>query len=135
MRVSRSHARHDHKCRDRNTTRHAGHLRHGKWPGRPDGSKPCSPALAGARRVTGWSTPTCALENVLDHHGQARPIDFDDASWGHYAQDLAIAADNIPEELHPVLLGGGAGAAPGCRDLARAAARSAPQSRNQGSQR
>ena len=86
-------------------------------------------------RATGWSTPTLCLENVLDHHGQARPIDFDDASWGHYAQDLAIAADNIPEELHPVLLGGGAGAAPGCRDLARAAARSAPQSRNQGSQR
>ena len=46
------------------------------------------------------------LENVLDHHGQVRSIDFDDASWGHYAQDLAIAADDIPEELHPVLLGG-----------------------------
>jgi Ser/Thr protein kinase RdoA (MazF antagonist) len=46
------------------------------------------------------------LENVLDHQGQARPIDFDDASWGHYALDLAIAADDIPEELHPVLLGG-----------------------------
>jgi Ser/Thr protein kinase RdoA (MazF antagonist) len=46
------------------------------------------------------------LENVLDHHGQARPIDFDDASWGHYALDLAIAADGVPEELHPVLLGG-----------------------------
>jgi Ser/Thr protein kinase RdoA (MazF antagonist) len=46
------------------------------------------------------------LGNVLDHHGQARPIDFDDASWGHYALDLAIAADSVPEELRPVLLGG-----------------------------
>jgi Ser/Thr protein kinase RdoA (MazF antagonist) len=46
------------------------------------------------------------LENILDHHGQARPVDFDDASWGHYALDLAIAADDIPEELHPVLLRG-----------------------------
>jgi Ser/Thr protein kinase RdoA (MazF antagonist) len=46
------------------------------------------------------------LENILDHHGQARPIDFDDASCGHYALDLAIAAEDIPEELHPVLLGG-----------------------------
>jgi Ser/Thr protein kinase RdoA (MazF antagonist) len=46
------------------------------------------------------------LENILDHRGQARPIDFDDASWGHYALDLAIAAEGIPEELHPVLLGG-----------------------------
>jgi len=45
-------------------------------------------------------------ENILDHHGQARPIDFDDASWGHYALDLAIAADDIPEMLRPVLLGG-----------------------------
>jgi Ser/Thr protein kinase RdoA (MazF antagonist) len=46
------------------------------------------------------------LGNVLDHHGQARPIDFDDASWGHYALDLAIAVDSVPEELRPVLLGG-----------------------------
>jgi Ser/Thr protein kinase RdoA (MazF antagonist) len=46
------------------------------------------------------------LGNVLDHHGQARPIDFDDASWGHYAMDLAIAVDSVPEALHPVLLGG-----------------------------
>ena len=46
------------------------------------------------------------LDNVLDHHGQARPIDFDDASWGHYALDLAIAADDIPEDLHQVLLDG-----------------------------
>jgi Ser/Thr protein kinase RdoA (MazF antagonist) len=45
-------------------------------------------------------------ENILDHHGQARPIDFDDASWGLYALDLAIAADDIPGELHPVLLRG-----------------------------
>ena len=46
------------------------------------------------------------LDNVLDHHGQARPIDFDDASWGHYALDLAIAADDIPQNLHQVLLDG-----------------------------
>jgi Ser/Thr protein kinase RdoA (MazF antagonist) len=46
------------------------------------------------------------LGNVLDHHGQARPIDFDDASWGHYAMDLAIAVDSVPEALQPVLLGG-----------------------------
>jgi Ser/Thr protein kinase RdoA (MazF antagonist) len=46
------------------------------------------------------------LDNVLDHHGQARPIDFDDASWGHYALDLAIAADDIPQDLHQVLLDG-----------------------------
>ena len=46
------------------------------------------------------------LENILDHHGQARPIDFDDASCGHYALDLAIAAEDIPGELHPVLLRG-----------------------------
>jgi len=46
------------------------------------------------------------LGNVLDHHGQARPLDFDDASWGHYALDLAIAVDSVPETLHPVLLGG-----------------------------
>jgi Ser/Thr protein kinase RdoA (MazF antagonist) len=45
-------------------------------------------------------------DNVLDHHGQARPIDFDGASWGHYALDLAIAADDIPEDLHQVLLDG-----------------------------
>ena len=46
------------------------------------------------------------LGNVLDHYGQARPIDFDDAAWGHYAVDLAIAADSVPEALRPVLLGG-----------------------------
>ncbi len=46
------------------------------------------------------------LGNVLDHHGQARPIDFDDASWGHYALDLAIAANSIPDRLRPVLLAG-----------------------------
>ena len=46
------------------------------------------------------------LDNVLDHHGQARPIDFDGASWGHYALDLAIAAADIPEDLHQVLLDG-----------------------------
>ena len=45
-------------------------------------------------------------DNVLDHHGQARPIDFDGASWGHYALDLAIAADDIPQDLHQVLLDG-----------------------------
>jgi hypothetical protein len=31
MRASRSHARHDHKSRDQDTTRHAGHLHHQKW--------------------------------------------------------------------------------------------------------
>jgi len=46
------------------------------------------------------------LDNVLDHHGQARPIDFEDTSWGHYALDLAITAASIPDALHPVLLGG-----------------------------
>jgi Ser/Thr protein kinase RdoA (MazF antagonist) len=46
------------------------------------------------------------LDNVLDYHGQARVIDFDDASWGHYALDLAIAADGIPEALRPALLAG-----------------------------
>jgi Ser/Thr protein kinase RdoA (MazF antagonist) len=46
------------------------------------------------------------LDNVLDHNGQARVIDFDDASWGHYALDLAIAADGVPEMLRPVLLAG-----------------------------
>jgi Ser/Thr protein kinase RdoA (MazF antagonist) len=46
------------------------------------------------------------LDNVLDHHGQARPIDFDDTSWGHYALDLAITAAGLPQRLHPALLGG-----------------------------
>ena len=46
------------------------------------------------------------LDNVLDHHGQARVIDFDDASWGHYALDLAIAADGVPGTLRPALLAG-----------------------------
>ena len=46
------------------------------------------------------------LGNVLDHRGEARPLDFDDAAWGHYALDLAIAVDSVPEALHPVLLGG-----------------------------
>lgn len=46
------------------------------------------------------------LDNVLDYHGQARVIDFDDASWGHYALDLAIAVDGIPDALRPALLTG-----------------------------
>jgi Ser/Thr protein kinase RdoA (MazF antagonist) len=46
------------------------------------------------------------LDNVLDHHGQARVIDFDDASWGHYALDLAIAVDGVPTALRPALLTG-----------------------------
>jgi Ser/Thr protein kinase RdoA (MazF antagonist) len=46
------------------------------------------------------------LGNVLDHHGQARPLDFDDAAWGHYALDLAIAVESLPEALHSVLLDG-----------------------------
>lgn len=46
------------------------------------------------------------LENVLDDHGQARPIDFDDASWGHYALDLAITAEDVPSSLRPALLDG-----------------------------
>lgn len=33
-------------------------------------------------------------------------IDFDDASLGHYALDLAIAADGVPEAQRPVLLAG-----------------------------
>jgi Ser/Thr protein kinase RdoA (MazF antagonist) len=33
-------------------------------------------------------------------------IDFDDASWGYYALDLAIAADGVPEAQRPVLLAG-----------------------------
>ena len=31
VRASRSHARHNHKCRDPDTMRHAGHLRHDNW--------------------------------------------------------------------------------------------------------
>lgn len=46
------------------------------------------------------------LDNVLDHHGQARVIDFDDASSGHYALDLAIAVASVPEALRPILLAG-----------------------------
>lgn len=46
------------------------------------------------------------LGNVLDHLGEARPLDFDDAAWGHYALDLAVAVDSVPETLHPVLFGG-----------------------------
>jgi Ser/Thr protein kinase RdoA (MazF antagonist) len=46
------------------------------------------------------------LGNVLDHRGQARPLDFDDAAWGHYALDLAVAVDSVPKPLHPLLLGG-----------------------------
>ena len=44
------------------------------------------------------------LGNVLDDHGQARPLDFDDACFGHYAMDLAITVDSLPEPLWPVLL-------------------------------
>jgi Ser/Thr protein kinase RdoA (MazF antagonist) len=44
------------------------------------------------------------LDNVLDHYGQARVIDFDDTSWGHYALDLAIAVDGVPDTLRPALL-------------------------------
>jgi Ser/Thr protein kinase RdoA (MazF antagonist) len=46
------------------------------------------------------------LGNVLDHHGQARPLDFDDSAWGHYALDLAITVDSVPEALQQVLLDG-----------------------------
>jgi len=46
------------------------------------------------------------LDNVLDRHGQACVIDFGDASFGHYALDLAIAVDSVPEPLRPALLGG-----------------------------
>jgi Ser/Thr protein kinase RdoA (MazF antagonist) len=46
------------------------------------------------------------LGNLLDHRGEARPLDFDDAAWGHYALDLAVAVDSVPEPLQPLLLGG-----------------------------
>jgi Ser/Thr protein kinase RdoA (MazF antagonist) len=46
------------------------------------------------------------LGNVLDDHGQARPLDFDDACFGHYAMDLAITSDSLPEPLWPALLDG-----------------------------
>jgi Ser/Thr protein kinase RdoA (MazF antagonist) len=46
------------------------------------------------------------LENVLDYHGQARVIDFDDAAWGNYALDLAIAVDAVPVALRRALLDG-----------------------------
>jgi Ser/Thr protein kinase RdoA (MazF antagonist) len=46
------------------------------------------------------------LDNVVEHHGQARPIDFEDTSWGLYALDLATTAASIPDALHPVLLCG-----------------------------
>jgi Ser/Thr protein kinase RdoA (MazF antagonist) len=46
------------------------------------------------------------LGNVLEHHGQARPLDFDDAAWGHDAMDLAITVDSVPEPPHPVPLDG-----------------------------
>jgi len=37
------------------------------------------------------------LYDLLDHHGQARPVDFGDAAWGHYALDRVIAGDCISE--------------------------------------
>lgn len=46
------------------------------------------------------------LDNVVEHDGQARPIDFEDTSWGLYALDLATTAASIPDALHPVLLCG-----------------------------
>jgi Ser/Thr protein kinase RdoA (MazF antagonist) len=46
------------------------------------------------------------LGNVLDDDGQARPLDFDDACFGHYAMDLAITVDSLPKPLWPVLLDG-----------------------------
>jgi Ser/Thr protein kinase RdoA (MazF antagonist) len=58
------------------------------------------------RAVHGLVHGDLHLGNVLDHHGQARPLDFDDAAWGHYAMDLAITVDSVPEPLQPVLLGG-----------------------------
>jgi Ser/Thr protein kinase RdoA (MazF antagonist) len=62
--------------------------------------------LGSSPKVHGLVHGDLHLGNVLDHHGQARPLDFDDAAWGHYALDLAITVDSVPEPLHPVLLGG-----------------------------
>jgi Ser/Thr protein kinase RdoA (MazF antagonist) len=62
--------------------------------------------LGSSPEVHGLVHADLHLGNVLDHHGQARPLDFDDAAWGHYALDLAITIDSIPEPLQPVLLGG-----------------------------
>jgi Ser/Thr protein kinase RdoA (MazF antagonist) len=56
--------------------------------------------------VHGLAHADLHLGNVLDDHGQARPLDFDDAAWCHYALDLAITIDSVPGPLHPVLLDG-----------------------------
>jgi Ser/Thr protein kinase RdoA (MazF antagonist) len=56
--------------------------------------------------VHGLAHADLHLGNVLDHHGQACPLDFDDAAWAHYALDLAITVESIAEPLHPVLLDG-----------------------------
>jgi Ser/Thr protein kinase RdoA (MazF antagonist) len=56
--------------------------------------------------VYGLTHADLHLGNVLDHHGRARPLDFDDAAWCHYALDLAITVDSVPEPLQPVLLDG-----------------------------
>ncbi|MGH3189854.1 MAG: hypothetical protein ACRDPY_24115 [Streptosporangiaceae bacterium] len=71
---------------------------HGTRPERTVGAVPFPARLAPA--VSQHET------EVLDHHGQARPVDFDDASWGHYALDLAITGVGVPGALHPVLPGG-----------------------------
>ncbi len=51
-----------------------------------------------------FSTGTATSE--LPEGGRCIAFTFDDASWGHYALDLAIAAVDIPQDLHQVLLDG-----------------------------
>jgi Ser/Thr protein kinase RdoA (MazF antagonist) len=56
--------------------------------------------------VYGLAHADLHLGNVLDHHGHARLLDFDDAAWAPYALDLAITVESFPEPLQPVLLDG-----------------------------
>jgi Ser/Thr protein kinase RdoA (MazF antagonist) len=56
--------------------------------------------------VRGLAHADLHLGNVLDDHGHARPLDFDDAAWCHYALDLAITVESVPVPLQPVLLDG-----------------------------
>ena len=65
--------------------------------------------LAALARDTGLTIPAARFTTRVatpQLPDGGRCIGFDDASWGHYALDLAMAADDIPRELHPVLLRG-----------------------------
>src|SRR6478735_258334 len=112
VRASRSHARHNHKCRDPDTMRHAGHLRHDNWaraPGRPKRDPVDSRWLAACFErgaVTACFVATPEFRIIRLHTRYRRDLTEDRTREKNRAEKLlesaAVKLSSVVTDLHGV---------------------------------